>query len=662
MSDSDSDFDEARKLALEEKILALRKKLYEKKRTSNRNSFGSAGEPSEVDFSSEDLSVLSEQSRSPSPYTAPSVPTVPSIADSQGSEFLVSNSNDTDNDTNDTTHTMKNDINDLINNNTNTSEVASSDVNEPQLPRNLEDLTIGRVLGEGSYAVVRESFSYGRIYALKILDKNQVISQGELNSVFREKTVLSKMNHPGIVKLHMTAMDDKSLYFLLEYCANGELFELIKKYDRLPQDVVRFYTAQILEALDHIHGQGIVHRDIKPENILLDSNLHIKITDFGTAKEVGSVVHTQLVRSSFVGTSHYLSPEILNEDKVSTSSDIWALGCVIYQMLVGRPPFSGATDYLIFEQIRKNQIVFPEFVSAPLRQLISSLLQIDPSQRPTAAQIREHPWFEGIDFATLWQQSAPKLPPIDEFLLQPSTPIPSSSSSPTSNRRELFSGFDQLPSPSRHAPSVPIQHSNSVPSPLSVSHSPKRGVSTSAPPQMHVEETPPMDTPPRNVNKIAQLMGREVLEPMAYRDSVDFHRLPPPMETCPWEQYLRDDELVVFRGIIEKRTGLIFRTREMFLTAGKEPRLFYLDPVSNALKGELDLKDINSIKVKKCNKKFQLITPWRIYNLCAVSGTASEWRSHVLLLTEHATRVSHHEASIKRESEAFDILLSSSPP
>ncbi|MDP2437474.1 MAG: PDK1 family serine/threonine-protein kinase [archaeon] len=536
------------------------------------------------------------------------------------------------------------------------SEPALADL----LPKSLDDLTIGRTLGEGAFAVVKEAFSFGRVYALKILDKKLVISQNELTNVFREKTILQKMSHPGIVQLHMTAMDDRSLYFLLEYCANGELFDLIKKYGRFSENVAKFYTAEILEALEHIHSHGIVHRDMKPENILLDQNWHIKITDFGTAKEIGATVRPELVRSSFVGTSHYLSPEILNEDKVSTSSDIWALGCIVYQMLVGKPPFQGPTDYIIFEQIRENRIVFPDFVSQEARQLISAMLRLQSSERPTPAQIRESPWLSSVKFDQLWSQTSPQINLLPGVVLSGSP----ASTPPSSPLPPLFSGFDQIPTPTRHI-SVPIstehEHAHSFPSSSSPN---KRGASNSAPPSHNPDKSSDPTSCRSPMRPQHQHVGTEpsmALRP-ANSPPTDFHLAPPPAESTPWDKYLRGDELVVFHGTIEKRTGLIFRTRSLFLVAGQESRLFYTDPISNELKGELDLKDIVSVKVKKDNKKFQIVTPWRIYNLAARESTAAEWKSHIALLSDHNKRASSHEAIIQKESQAFDILLGSSPP
>ena len=279
----------------------------------------------------------------------------------------------------------------------------------------LEELEFRQVIGEGAYGSVRLALdTLGRRYAVKILEKGKVVRRNEIESVFREKMILSRLVHPAIVRLYATAQDAEFLYFVLELCERGEMFYQIKRVGRFDEECARFYTAEILTGLEHIHALGIVHRDIKPENVLLDQHGHAKITDFGSAKDMqqgqeSARTSDEMVNSSFVGTSHYLSPELLNDDKVSGRSDLWALGCVLYQMLVGRPPFNGPTDYAIFVQIRENRVTFPPFISDLAQDLIRSLLHHDAEQRATAEHVRKHPWFSGFDWDTLHARAPPPI-------------------------------------------------------------------------------------------------------------------------------------------------------------------------------------------------------------------------------------------------------------
>lgn len=154
--------------------------------------------------------------------------------------------------------------------------------------------------------------------------------------------------------------------------------------------------------LDYLHNTtNIVHRDLKPENVLLSESLHIKLTDFGTAKRLKE--GEKLVRTaSFLGTAEYIAPECLHEHPlVCRASDLWALGCIIYQMLLGFPPFHGDTQFLTFELVRAGKVTFTPHFPYQARLLIERLLTLDPDARPTYDEIKSHPFFAGIDFTKL---------------------------------------------------------------------------------------------------------------------------------------------------------------------------------------------------------------------------------------------------------------------
>ena len=153
--------------------------------------------------------------------------------------------------------------------------------------------------------------------------------------------------------------------FVLEYAPNGDLYDLISQEGAITLESAQFYIAEIINALEYMHSRGIIHRDLKPENILLDESLHIKITDFGSAKIAfeGYVPPVQNVQNipnhTFVGTAEYVSPEILEDKEATVSVDIWALGCMIYQIFAKSTPFKTQTEYLTFQKITKAEIVFP---------------------------------------------------------------------------------------------------------------------------------------------------------------------------------------------------------------------------------------------------------------------------------------------------------------
>ncbi|CAO3692100.1 unnamed protein product [Rhizopus stolonifer] len=298
------------------------------------------------------------------------------------------------------------------------SPVLNTEADDPSHPlyhhrRIVTDFEYGDILGEGSYSTVlvgRDKKSE-KLYAIKRLDKAHIVKNNKVKYVMIERDALSKMNHPGIVKLYWTFKDNRSL------SKNGELYTCIRRLAPFDLKTAQFYTAEILLAIEHIHNQGVIHRDIKPENILLDDNMHIKITDFGSAKILSDQAISEEENiagsRSFVGTAEYVSPELLSSEPVSKEADYWALGCVIYQMLTGKSPFKAATDYLIFQKIKNLEYVIPNDFPPIAKDLVQRLLVSDPSKRLGAERgteaIKEHPFFEGADWDGIFESNAPSL-------------------------------------------------------------------------------------------------------------------------------------------------------------------------------------------------------------------------------------------------------------
>lgn len=247
------------------------------------------------------------------------------------------------------------------------------------IKKGVRDFSFGQTLGEGSYSTVclgtdRQTLNE---YAIKILDKRHIIKEKKVKYVNVEKDALNRLtDHPGIVRLYYTFQDERSLYFVLDYCKGGELLGVLKRMTTFDEECTQFYGAQILDTIDYMHKRGIIHRDLKPENILLDSQMHTKITDFGTAKildtskqpegglgDIPSLDSTDPPEheraSSFVGTAEYVSPELLTDKNACKASDLWAFGCIIFQLLAGRPPFKAANEYLTFQKIVALEYEFP---------------------------------------------------------------------------------------------------------------------------------------------------------------------------------------------------------------------------------------------------------------------------------------------------------------
>lgn len=290
--------------------------------------------------------------------------------------------------------------------------------------RTVKDFEFGKDLGEGSYStvVLATDKITSKQYAVKVLDKRHIIKEKKVKYVNIEKHALNRLGHcNGIVSLFFTFQDKFSLYFVLDYASKGELLTLIKTYGSLNEDCTKHLGAQILDAMKNMHDNGVVHRDIKPENILLDDKFRIKITDFGTAKllekrpkGVTAVEEYPVdVRAkSFVGTAEYVSPELLDSKYCGKPGDIWAFGCILYQMVAGKPPFKATNEYLTFQKITKLQYAFSAGFPLILRDLIKQILVLQPSRRASIKLIQNHYFFREITFdELLWSTPLPELGP-----------------------------------------------------------------------------------------------------------------------------------------------------------------------------------------------------------------------------------------------------------
>ncbi|KAI1762786.1 kinase-like protein [Hypoxylon sp. FL1150] len=301
--------------------------------------------------------------------------------------------------------------------------------------KGVRDFSFGRVLGEGSYSTVYFATDRQTLkeYAIKVLEKKHIIKERKIKYVNIEKDTLNRLTeHPGIVRLYYTFQDENSLYYVLDLCNGGELLGVLKKTGTFDEECTRFFGAQILDAIEYMHSRGVIHRDLKPENVLLDDQLHVKITDFGTARLLSDPRAPQAPpriedtgtssrskdqnddsrAASFVGTAEYVSPELLTNKNACKASDLWAFGCIIYQLLAGRPPFKAGSEYLTFQKIVNLDYEFPMGFPSAARDLVERCLVLDPARRLTIEHIKNHEFFDGQQFGkALWRTKAPRLRP-----------------------------------------------------------------------------------------------------------------------------------------------------------------------------------------------------------------------------------------------------------
>lgn len=257
-------------------------------------------------------------------------------------------------------------------------------------------------LGTGSFGrvMLARHKKTGYYVAIKILKKERVIKMKQLEHVKYEKNLLHEIQCPFVVNLITSFQDAKNLYLVMEYVRGGEMFYHLRKAGRFTEEVARFYAAETVLTWEHLHSKNIIYRDLKPENLLISETGHLKVTDFGFAKKVAERTWT------VCGTPEYLAPEIILSKGYGKAVDWWALGILLYEMLVGYPPFFDNDPYEIYEKIVACKIRYPNFLKPAAKDLISNLLQVDLTKRygnlkDGINDIKNHKFFQDIDWDKL---------------------------------------------------------------------------------------------------------------------------------------------------------------------------------------------------------------------------------------------------------------------
>ncbi|CAE6254651.1 unnamed protein product [Arabidopsis arenosa] len=310
----------------------------------------------------------------------------------------------------------------------------------------IEDFEIIKPISRGAFGRVflAKKRATGDLFAIKVLKKADMIRKNAVESILAERNILISVRNPFVVRFFYSFTCRENLYLVMEYLNGGDLFSLLRNLGCLDEDMARIYIAEVVLALEYLHSVNIIHRDLKPDNLLINQDGHIKLTDFGLSK-VGLINSTDdlsgessLGNSGFfaedgtnaqhsqgrdsrkkhavVGTPDYLAPEILLGMGHGKTADWWSVGVILFELLVGIPPFNAETPQQIFENIINRDIPWPnvpEEISYEAHDLINKLLTENPVQRlgaTGAGEVKQHHFFKDINWDTLARQKAMFVP------------------------------------------------------------------------------------------------------------------------------------------------------------------------------------------------------------------------------------------------------------
>ncbi|KAI0921773.1 hypothetical protein AcW2_006648 [Taiwanofungus camphoratus] len=271
-------------------------------------------------------------------------------------------------------------------------------------PRDFEFL---KLIGRGTFGRVFQvrKKDTKRIYAMKVLSKREIIAKKEVAHTIGERKILQRsLESPFLVGLKFSFQTDTDLYLVTDFKSGGELFWHLQRETRFSEERARFYIAELVLALEHLHKYDIVYRDLKPENILLDATGHVALCDFGLSKPD---LRSDELTNTFCGTTEYLAPEVLlDEHGYSKLVDFWSLGVLLFEMCCGWSPFYAEDTQQMYKNICFGKIRFPKgVINEEGKQFVKGLLNRNPKHRlgaqRDAEELKEHPFFKSIDWVAL---------------------------------------------------------------------------------------------------------------------------------------------------------------------------------------------------------------------------------------------------------------------
>jgi len=282
----------------------------------------------------------------------------------------------------------------------------------------IEDFDQLKVLGKGGFGkvVLARKKDTDKIYALKLMDKQKILNKPrDFKNLMSEKRILQN-DCCFLVHLHWAFQTETEFCLVMDFVGGGDLYYHWRKIRRFPEKVVQFIAAELVLALSYLHSCGIIYRDLKPQNILLDTDGHICLADFGLSKEVTQSIDVGL--HTACGTPSYSAPEVLEGSPYGKSADYWSLGIVLYQFLCGKSPFEFDGDFAkLLRSIYSGDISYPkQIVSDPAHSFLEGLLCRDPRKRLDDPDvIKRHPFFRGVEFEKLEVKKLPSPIKVAEF-------------------------------------------------------------------------------------------------------------------------------------------------------------------------------------------------------------------------------------------------------
>lgn len=265
-----------------------------------------------------------------------------------------------------------------------------------------------KTIGKGNFAKVKlaKHIPTGKEVAIKIIDKTQ-LNPGSLQKLFREVRIMKTLDHPNIVKLFQVIETEKTLYLVMEYASGGEVFDYLVLHGRMKEKEARAKFRQIVSAVQYCHQKKIIHRDLKAENLLLDSEMNIKIADFGFSNEFipGNKLDT------FCGSPPYAAPELFQGKKYDGPEvDVWSLGVILYTLVSGSLPFDGSTLRELRERVLRGKYRIPFYMSTDCENLLKKFLVLNPARRASLETIMKDRWMNmGFEEEELLPFTEPKL-------------------------------------------------------------------------------------------------------------------------------------------------------------------------------------------------------------------------------------------------------------